>query len=274
MDIEDLTKAQIVLLVLLVSFVTSIATGIVTVSLLAQAPPAVTQTVNRIVERTIETVVPGENQETSIITTETTVVVKEDDLITESIQGAFGRVGRIHEGVATSSAPIALGTLVSGGLVVTDLSLVSERHMISFPSGSFLYTVTQKYPTIGIAVLAPVEGRPELPALRVGDTGSLKLGQTTIALFGLHTSRVSINSFSALSRLAEVKVGEDTTVVRILDTSPEVTLTAGAPLINIFGELVGISTSVSRTQGGRSSFVSFSDITQLISPRTPPPQGE
>lgn len=270
MDIEDLTKSQIVLLVLLVSFVTSIATGIVTVSLLAQAPPAVTQTVNRIVERTIETVVPGETQERSVITTETTVVVKEDDLVTESIQGAFGRIGRVHEGTATSSAPVALATLVTGGALVTDLSLVSERHMVSFPSGSFLYTVSQRYPTIGIAVLTPVEGRPDVPALRVGDTGSLKLGQTTIALFGLHTNRVSINSFSALSRLAEVRVGETTTLVRVLDTSPEVTLTAGAPLINIFGELIGISTSVSRTQGGRSSFVSYSDIVSLIVSRPAP----
>lgn len=272
MDLEDLTKAQIVLLVLLVSFVTSIATGIVTVSLLAQAPPAITQTVNRIVERTIETVVPGENQQASVITTETTVVVKEDDLITESIQSAFSRVGRIHEGTATSSAAIALGTLVSGGLVVTDLSLVSERHMISFPSGSFLYSVQHRYPSVGIAVLAPVEARPEASGLRVGDTASLKLGQTAIALFGVHTSRVSINSFSALSRLAEVKLGEDTIAVRMLDTTPDAALTPGSPLINIFGELIGISTSVSRTAGNRSSFVSYSDIVPLLSPRPPQTQ--
>ena len=87
MELEELNKTQIVLLTLLVSFVTSIATGIVTVTLLDQAPPAVTQTINRIVERTVERVVPASPSGPSVITTvkETTIVVKEEDLITESI---------------------------------------------------------------------------------------------------------------------------------------------------------------------------------------------
>ena len=53
MEMEKLNKSQIVLLTLLVSFVTLIATGVVTVSLMDQAPPAIAQTVNRIVERTV-----------------------------------------------------------------------------------------------------------------------------------------------------------------------------------------------------------------------------
>ena len=50
---ESLTKTQIVLLVLLVSFVTSLATGIVTVTLVNQAPQPVTHTINKVVEKLV-----------------------------------------------------------------------------------------------------------------------------------------------------------------------------------------------------------------------------
>ncbi|MEW5907714.1 MAG: trypsin-like peptidase domain-containing protein [Patescibacteria group bacterium] len=56
---ENLTKTQVILLVLLVSFITSFATGIVSVTLMDQAPPPLTQTINRVVEKTIEKVAPG-----------------------------------------------------------------------------------------------------------------------------------------------------------------------------------------------------------------------
>ena len=52
----NLNTQQIVLLCLLVSFVTSIATGITVVSLMQQVPEPVTQTINRVIEKTVETV--------------------------------------------------------------------------------------------------------------------------------------------------------------------------------------------------------------------------
>ena len=54
MDIKDLNKAQLILLAVLLSFVTSIATGITTVTLLQQAPSSVTVPITRIVRETAE----------------------------------------------------------------------------------------------------------------------------------------------------------------------------------------------------------------------------
>ena len=79
---EDLNKHQLILIVLLITFVTSIATGIITFTLLSEAPVEVTQTINRVVEKTIERVVPAEGQPEKVITT---VVVNEEDRVLDTI---------------------------------------------------------------------------------------------------------------------------------------------------------------------------------------------
>lgn len=60
MDVKELNKSQLILLALLLSFVTSIATGITTVTLMEKAPQSVTIPINRIVRETVEKVVPQE----------------------------------------------------------------------------------------------------------------------------------------------------------------------------------------------------------------------
>lgn len=57
MEMKDLNKSQLILLALLISFVTSIATGIAAVTLMQQAPTSVTTPINRIVKQTVEKIV-------------------------------------------------------------------------------------------------------------------------------------------------------------------------------------------------------------------------
>src|SRR3989338_8018073 len=80
MDIKDLNKAQLILLAILLSFVTSIATGIVTVTLMQQAPASVTVPINRIIQQTVEKIQQVEGK-----TTVNTIVVKEEDLVVDAI---------------------------------------------------------------------------------------------------------------------------------------------------------------------------------------------
>lgn len=269
MELEELTKSQIILLVLLVSFVTSIATGIVTVSLLAQAPPAITQTVNRIVERTVETVVPAENQAAAVVTKETTVVVKEDDLITQSITDSFGKVARIHEGTSTSSPIIALGAVVGQGTIVTDLSQVSGEHAVDLGPDTFRFVVSAKVPEAGIALMTATGTAPSVAPFKVIDAGSIKLGQTLIGLYGARSDRVAMNILSGVGELVKAGKGDAVTSVRGLTTTIDSTLTAGAPVITIFGELAGISTAVSRTDS-RGTFVAYADIAAYLAKAAAP----
>src|SRR5450631_767788 len=80
MDIKDLNKPQLILLAVLLSFVTSIATGITTVTLMQQAPKSFTAPINRVVQQTIEKIQQVEGK-----TVTQTVVVKEEDLVVDAI---------------------------------------------------------------------------------------------------------------------------------------------------------------------------------------------
>ncbi len=264
MEIDKLNITQVVLLVLLVSFVTSIATGIVTVSLLAQAPPAVTQTVNRVVERTVETIVPRESG--AVVTKETTVVVKEDDLITDSISNSLGRTARVYEGTSTTSPVVGLAASVGNGLMITDSSIVSKDHLVQLGNASVVFTVAEKYPAVGLAVLTPKATSTGFSnSFTMGNIDTLKLGQTVVALVSVVNERVHIGAVSTKSYFADVKRPDgDSVSVRVVETNVDSALVPGTPLVNIFGDLVGISTFPL----GEGSFLSASDISLILaSPR-------
>ena len=63
MKLEELTKQQIVLLALLVAFVSSTASAIVVVRLMEEAPVTSSPTINRVIERTVQQIIPGETKE-------------------------------------------------------------------------------------------------------------------------------------------------------------------------------------------------------------------
>lgn len=131
-SIDDLNKTQLILLVLLVTFVTSIATGIITTTLLAEAPVSVTQTINRVVERTIETVAP-ENL------TAKYVLSADDKKLLEAVNRAISISVEIKEKGAATSSPSILGIIVSeDGLIVASAKGItsSSTYMAILPSNA------------------------------------------------------------------------------------------------------------------------------------------
>ena len=144
--------------------------------------------------------------------------------------------------------------------------MVKTDHAVSIQGVGYSYKVSKTFPDVGIAVLSAEDKTktPNVTSFKKGDTAQLKLGQTLIGLYGTKNDRVSMTTLAARNNVATIKVDEKTEVkVQIIETTIAGVITPGSPLINIFGDLVGISTSVSRVDA-RGSFISFSDIASLI----------
>lgn len=273
MDIEQLTKAQIVLLTLLVSFMTSIATGIVTVTLLDQAPPVVTQNINRIVERTIERVVPAEVSNRGAVASESTVVIKETDLITDSIDRNAKSLVRIFSksgGSGIGEALVGLGFIVSsGGLLVTDSTLIVEgaSYFVITNSGERYNTVIQDIgggnPTALLRIIRGDENVSFIPITFAQDISVLKLGQTVISLSGSERTNVAIGIVSSLDTHSEGDGGAVTVIDTIQTDLNAQQLLYGSPLVDIFGEVIGVHTVRAQVDGVDGITANYTPITVI-----------
>src|SRR3989344_1318560 len=198
---EGLTKQQIVLVALLIAFVTSIATGIVTVALMDQAPPGVTRTINRVVERTIEKVLPAPSQQAAAVVTKETIVVKEDDLVVKAVEqnskSIISIIGVYGEGDYKQESFLGNGLVVGkDGLVATDASFTNPAFdgagnpvlttfkMVLSDGTSFPATALRSDSVSGIVLFrSSFTDKTKIPnfvAAKLGDEASLKLGQTII----------------------------------------------------------------------------------------------
>ncbi len=251
MDLEHLTKHQIVLLTLLVSFVTSIATGIVTVSLMDQAPPSVTRTINQIVEHTVERVVPavvptqGAAAATATVTKETTVVVKDDDLAASSIATAQKSIVRI----VSKNDPdtlVARGVIVSQkGTVISDRGSLEPMGTVNFeailPTGDRVPAV-MRVPvgttTIAVLDLFIASSSGKFAPATLADPSKLQLGQSVIRIGGVGSDTVGTGVIAKLpdahSSLIQASV---------------VSTTPGSLIMTLFGEVIGIVTTDSAANG-------------------------
>lgn len=275
MDIEHLNKTQIVMLALLVSFVSSIATGIVTVSLVSQAPAGVTQTINRIVERTVEKVVTEPSKAIAAVavsagvspqptaSVEKTVVVKEDDLAANSISTIQKSIVKIVEKGAPESAFYARGIIVTKeGVIVSDRSSIDPNlgSEAIFPNGErFPVTARASGAGTSIMVLDPSfvgTSTPDFTPAPLTDISKIRLGQAVIRIGGKGRDAVSTGVVSSLPDTSE-------NADNLIETNVAATV-PGSVLITIFGEVVGMTTGDSLASGN-GFYTSAKAITQALS---------
>lgn len=260
MNMEQLSKSQIVLLTLLVSFVTSIATGIVTVSLMDQAPPAIAQTVNRIIERTVEKVTPAGLAAATAVTTEKTVIVKESDLISQALLRVNPSIVRLFTTSTDTPAFLALGVVVdASGTIVSDADMFGEGDVAvaELASGARVrVSLTSQDATSAVAYFdsatSTIEGKsPVWNPMAISGVHPA-LGTTVISLAGKSATRVGAGIVTTLiASLSEEGP-------QVIDTDVEVdAILAGSPLITTEGTLLGLRTGVARA-ASPTGFVSAS----------------
>ena len=258
---EELTKTQIVLLTLLVSFVTSIATGIVTVALVDQSSQGVGQTIQTVVQRTIETVIPSAAPDeekgktvSSIVTTSPTTIPapSEAELIVQAVAKNSASLVRIKKANADpSEAFVALGVVVSAkGVLVTDhgLALSSFTKYVGVLSSGKEVPLTNidiraTGTNVAIFRFTPPVG-DNISVATLGDSNKLNLGQKVVSLSGADKDTV------VTGIIANFDKNGTTTSKALLSTDFDTsTKSYGSILFNLAGEIVGMKTAVSSAAG-------------------------
>ncbi|HEY4504134.1 MAG TPA: serine protease [Candidatus Paceibacterota bacterium] len=232
---EHLSKQQIVLLTLLVSFVTSIATGIVTVSLMDQAPAGVTQTINRVVEKTIERVASNSGSSGSL--SNSAVAINSEDRIVKTLEKVSKSVVRIKPSGADTDSVTGLGIMVSkDGVILTDKASIASlgNLMAVFSDGQeFPIQVVQSQidgDIVFVVVSIPADKKTSLitPA---SSAQSVKLGQTVLSLSGKNLDNLSQGIIEKM---------EGNNIETSIDSLDAM---IGSPLFTIFGDIVGFETT-------------------------------
>lgn len=224
--IEELSKSQLLLLTILVNFVTAVATGIITVSLLDVSPPVVTQTINRVVEHTIETVAQAAP---AAVIAVPAPAPSTQDLVTSALALDASRVVTLFDGATGTSTPaISVGTYLpkARAAVTAARDALPKEVLVEFANGSFAPASLSKagngYMIYGFADTAvlPKAGSPSLVA-----ASDLKLGQTALAISADGAAATGIVS----------RVGDD----GVHTTLPA--LGAGSASVDLSGNLLGIA---------------------------------
>jgi len=227
MNIEELSKSQLILLTILVNFVTSVATGILTVSLLDTAPPYVTQTVNRVVERTIETVAAA--APAAIIQSP---APSNQDLVTAALGAAATRAVVVYAAETGTSTPsVAFGTYLpkARAIVTVTQGTLPKEALIEFPGGLYISaSIAREGDGITIYGFADNASLPKATSPTLVATGDLKLGTTALAIGSDGSASTGI-------------------VARVNDTGVYTTLPdigAGSAAVDLSGNLIGIGAGV------------------------------
>jgi len=147
----------------------------------------------------------------------------------------------------------------SGFIISKDGLIVTNKHVVADTAASYTVltndgkkydaTVLARHPSLDIAVIKIKPDSGNLPVLTLGDSDSIKLGQTAIVIgnaLGEFRNTVSVGVVSGLSRTVTAG-GEGTseTIEGVIQTDAAINPgNSGGPLLNLRGEVIGINTAM------------------------------
>lgn len=136
---DELNRKQLILLNMLVSFVVSIATGIITVAMLERPADEIPQTINRVIERTLERVITGTSS--PVIEINTPVVLKQAQRL------ELSEIAKLSAG-KTVSLYSGKNNLSVGFLIAKDLAVfIKTPELLETTDTVFLVTAqSRQYP--------------------------------------------------------------------------------------------------------------------------------
>jgi serine protease Do len=146
----------------------------------------------------------------------------------------------------------------SGFIISSDGMILTNKHVVSDTKASYTVftndgkkydaTVLARDPAQDLAVIKITAS--DLPTLLLGDSDSVELGQTAIAIgnaLGEYRNTVSVGSISGLARTvtaSDANLGAET-IEGVIQTDAAINPgNSGGPLLNLKGEVVGINTAI------------------------------
>jgi serine protease Do len=196
------------------------------------------------------------------------VISKDVPIIENCPYNPFGNRSQFFEDFFGSgfefSRPCQKGTEhkeVGGGsgFIVSENGLVlTNKHVVSDEKAEYtIFTSDGEKHTVKILATDPVQDLAVLqiqgnnfPAVRLGDSDGVKLGQTAIAIgnaLGEYSNTVSVGVISGLARTVTASgrgIGTET-IRGVLQTDAAINPgNSGGPLLNLRGEVIGINTAM------------------------------
>lgn len=170
----------------------------------------------------------------------------------------FNRIQpRVQQQPETEKQEIGGGTgfIVSeDGLVVTNKHVVEDENaeytFLTNDEKKFPAKVLARHPSDDVAILR-IEGK-NFPTLDLGDSDSIQMGQSVIAIgnaLGEFRNTVSTGVVSGLSRsiVAQGALGGTERLNNIIQTDAAINSgNSGGPLLNLEGKVIGINTAVAQ----------------------------